>query len=343
MQNFDIKNLAPSVGWFNVMTYDLHGTWDAGDPWIGNVVAAHTNLTEIDEAMNLLWRNQIDPSKVTMGLGFYGRSFTLSNPSCSSPGCGFSAGGNAGTCTATVGILSYDEIVDIVASGATVTYDTAAAVEIATFGGNQWVSYDDSKSLAAEIKYANQHCLGGTMAWAVDLDKGGNAASALSSSTGLEKRSATSPSLSDPVSQCQWTSCINPDETCVGHGDKDGDCVPGCPDGTTVSTSLMGTQTCPGTNEYRLFCCPNNNRPTCNTAKGTSTASCNGKCNSDQVQVGSDSSGCLTGANAVCCDRSNSLVAQSQCSKWTSTSDFVPRQAVSRLMIILRLDFLPAQ
>ena len=27
MQNFDIKALADIVDWFNVMTYDLHGTW----------------------------------------------------------------------------------------------------------------------------------------------------------------------------------------------------------------------------------------------------------------------------------------------------------------------------
>ena len=27
MQNFDIKSIEPIVNWFNVMTYDLHGTW----------------------------------------------------------------------------------------------------------------------------------------------------------------------------------------------------------------------------------------------------------------------------------------------------------------------------
>lgn len=74
MRNFDIVNLEPYVDWFNVMTYDLHGTWDSTDVWIGAIVQAHTNLTEIDQAMQLLWRNNIDPSKVTMGLGFYGRS-----------------------------------------------------------------------------------------------------------------------------------------------------------------------------------------------------------------------------------------------------------------------------
>ena len=49
MRNFDIVKLQPLVDWFNVMTYDLHGTWDSTDPYIGAVVNSHTNLTEIDQ------------------------------------------------------------------------------------------------------------------------------------------------------------------------------------------------------------------------------------------------------------------------------------------------------
>jgi chitinase len=69
--------MEPILDWFNVMTYDLHGTWDAGVKSIGNIVQAHTNLTEINLALQLLWRNNIDPAKVNMGLGFYGRSTYL--------------------------------------------------------------------------------------------------------------------------------------------------------------------------------------------------------------------------------------------------------------------------
>jgi chitinase len=74
MRNFDIVNLSKHVDWFNLMSYDLHGTWDSTDAFIGAIINAHTNLTEIDLAMQLLWRNQIDPSQVNLGLGFYGRS-----------------------------------------------------------------------------------------------------------------------------------------------------------------------------------------------------------------------------------------------------------------------------
>lgn len=36
--------------------------------------------------------------------------------------------------------------------------------------GDQWVGYDDSETLKMKMDFANKHCLGGTMVWAVDLD-----------------------------------------------------------------------------------------------------------------------------------------------------------------------------
>lgn len=72
-----------------MMTYDLHNVWDGDYPYIGKVVGAHTNLTEIATAMDLLWRNNVDPSKIVMGIGFYGRSFTLKDNICIEPGCPF--------------------------------------------------------------------------------------------------------------------------------------------------------------------------------------------------------------------------------------------------------------
>lgn len=102
---------------------------------------AHTNLTEIDLALDLYWRNQIPPSKIVLGLGFYGRSFELEDPNCFQPGCAFSGAGAAGPCTASPGILSYKEITDILAqTGATPFYDDVAAVNYLVYGGNNWIS-----------------------------------------------------------------------------------------------------------------------------------------------------------------------------------------------------------
>jgi chitinase len=106
MRHFDIKRSVAAVDWVNLMSYDLHGVWDRENP-IGNQVLGHSNLTEIDLALDLLWRNDVPPDKVVLGTGFYGRTFELEDTGCWEPGCPFSGPGEAGECTGTAGFLSY--------------------------------------------------------------------------------------------------------------------------------------------------------------------------------------------------------------------------------------------
>lgn len=130
------------------LSYDLHGFWDRLNP-IGAIVHGHTNLTEIQLAAELLWRVGISPAKVVMGTGFYGRSFTLSDPSCAEPGCSFGGLSNAGPCTGEGGILGYFEIQDILGNGgdsggltrrdSTPVWDKEAAVKYVQYDTDQWV------------------------------------------------------------------------------------------------------------------------------------------------------------------------------------------------------------
>ncbi|KXJ88347.1 chitinase [Microdochium bolleyi] len=173
LRGFDIVGLEPHVDFFNVMTYDIHGTWDSTVRSMGPYAFAHTNLTEIDLGLELLWRNNINPARVNMGLGFYGRSFTMKDPGCVHAGCEFTEGAKGGECTGTPGVLSAAEIVKILKRpDAKMTLDTAAAVQIVTWDTNQWVSWDDQVTLKMKQDFANRRCLGGTMVWAIDLDDG---------------------------------------------------------------------------------------------------------------------------------------------------------------------------
>lgn len=319
LQHFDIVNIEPIIDWFNVMTYDLHGTWDSTDPYIGPYVYAHTNLTEIDQTMDLLWRNNIDPKKVTMGLGFYGRSFTLETPSCTAPGCGFSSGGNPGQCTQNSGTLSYPEIQSIIAAGgATVTLDQAAAVKQVVWDTNQWVSYDDAQTFQMKQQYANSKCLGGTMVWASSLDSSnGSAASALSVTTGLQKKAISQAARGslDTLSSCVWSecgaSCPSGTGAVAGGGSH--------PQNSNVGIWQTG---CSG-KSTRTYCCPNDNKPTC-TWRGTAPF-CNGKCHSGEVQVATDWNGggedCITGHKALCCTSNAADAANAACN-WIGSAPF---------------------
>lgn len=170
LRHFDLKAMMEYVDWVNLMSYDLHGIWDSENP-IGNQILAHTNLTEIDLALDLFWRVDVDPSSIVLGIGFYGRTFQLSSGSCWKPGCPFEGPGAGGRCTATPGILSYMEIMELLEnSGATAHLDEEAAVQYLVYADNSWVSYDDATTFAAKIDYAKRIGLSGLMIWAIDLD-----------------------------------------------------------------------------------------------------------------------------------------------------------------------------
>ncbi|KAL5045879.1 hypothetical protein BDW71DRAFT_207868 [Aspergillus fruticulosus] len=199
LQYFDIAKIAETIDWFNFMSYDIYGTWDATIASIGSYVYASTNLTMIESGLQLLWHNNISSSQVNLGLGYYGRTcilsfagYTLEDPSCVEPGCAFTAGGNPGPCTQTEGMLSYDEIMDIIddpSRNPMVWLDSAAAVKIAVYDDNQWVAYDDAETLQMKLDFANSECMGGVFAWAVDEDNTGD----------LSGTMARSPRISEPT------------------------------------------------------------------------------------------------------------------------------------------------
>ncbi|KAJ6632582.1 glycoside hydrolase superfamily, partial [Mycena sp. CBHHK59/15] len=173
MQNFDIPKLLQYADWVNVMTYDLHGTWDQIDVWIGPYLLAHTNITEMEQTLDLMWRQNIPSDRVVLGIGFYGRSFTVSDPHCTTPGytCTFSGGGNPGLCTQSSGTLSYSEIMDIIASkNLKGTLDPVSGAKYVTWDTNQWVSYDDPETFEIKLNFADKNCLGGVMIWSADQD-----------------------------------------------------------------------------------------------------------------------------------------------------------------------------
>ncbi|KAL2825862.1 glycoside hydrolase superfamily [Aspergillus pseudoustus] len=123
----------PSSYWY-LKGYDIHGTWDGNSPWTKSVVQPHTNLSEISEGLDLLWRNKIDPHKVILGEAFYGRSFTLADPTCDD-----APGGGPGECTDTMGILSDAEIQKIIRQhDLTPVLDKQAGVKYIVWDNNQW-------------------------------------------------------------------------------------------------------------------------------------------------------------------------------------------------------------
>lgn len=221
--------------------------------------------------MDLLWRNNIDPSKVVMGLGFYGRSFTLSDPSCTHAGCPFSGGGNPGQCSSTSGILLDSEIKSIIAAGASPSLDSDAAVKQIVWDNDQWVSYDDQDTFKMKLDWANGKCLGGTMIWAVSGDDANATSSqALGDTTGLlQKKSiwgGSTPQV-ESISECVWGDCAAPDKvTCPAN-------LAAATNGKGKSSSNAAIYSgCPK-GQVRNYCCPKDDVPVCHWVRNLAPTS----------------------------------------------------------------------
>ncbi|KAI9923857.1 hypothetical protein MW887_008162 [Aspergillus wentii] len=310
---FDVSALTPHIDSFNLMAYDLHGTWDRNNP-IGNYVYAHTNLTEIDLALDLFWRNDVPSGKINLGLAFYGRTFELNSTSCDEAGCPFKGPGPKGECTNTKGILSYTEILHEmdeagVSIGQGITYDEDAAVYYFNYGkgGKNWMSFDDSVSFKAKIDLANQRGLGGMYIWALDQDD--SSLHALKAVTG--KNYVPTPSPEEgfgafDMNDCYITdcgeSCSHGDTTMVRlNEDENGN---GCSEGFTGDSqqrSSPDSSTCKWRGEPNYF--------------GVCHANCEiGEVTMAQDDFGGSGSHCDTGGQkAWCCPATNGQKAIQHC------------------------------
>ncbi|RAH72481.1 uncharacterized protein BO66DRAFT_436148 [Aspergillus aculeatinus CBS 121060] len=285
---FDIGPMVDAADFVTFMTYDLHGIWDQ-DSTIGKRVLAHTNLTEITEALDLLWRNGVPAAKVNLGLAFYARTYTLTERNCIMPGCPFEGGGEAGPCTKQSGILSYSEIANLLATqDVTPVYDKEAAVKWIVWGSKNWASYDDHQTLQDKIHYADKHGLGGLAIWAIDQDdRSWNALRAVLYPRDL----GSQKTLGGHVAYWERRVAATCETTHCGGS---------CPAGYIELTTLKCVE-----DDERLqrVCCPIESTPDPKTCTWRGTPSfCNGQCHGGEVALASRGRPyCKDGRQFYCC------------------------------------------
>jgi chitinase len=171
LSTFDLIAMQPYLDFFNFMAYDIHGPWEATT--LGADARPQASILDIEDRIVPLWFDGIDPSKVNLGLPYYGRGYALSNTSCTDVGCPYSGLSNAGACTNSPGILSLKEIQDLIKQKhLTPKLIPDQFQKEVTWDGNQWIAYDDAETLAMKEIWANEHCLGGTVAWSLDFIAG---------------------------------------------------------------------------------------------------------------------------------------------------------------------------
>lgn len=174
--SYDIPNVANNVDFINLMTYDLHGFWDGITGNNAPLYAGSADITSYQKQLNVdsivkYWIAQGAPKdKLIVGIPLYGKSFTLTNSANYGVGAPVSGAGNAGNFIAEGGFLPYNEICYNIKNSVFARYwDNTQKVPYAV-GGNQWVGYDDSESIAYKINYIKDNNLGGAMFWSIETE-----------------------------------------------------------------------------------------------------------------------------------------------------------------------------
>ncbi|MZE74360.1 glycoside hydrolase family 18 protein, partial [Streptomyces sp. SID5789] len=160
----DYAGAAQYVDWYNPMTYDFFGAWDATGP-----TAPHSPLTSYSGIPKADYHSSatiaklkglgVPASKLLLGLGFYGRGWT--GVTQSEPG-GTATGPAKGTYEN--GIEDYKVLKTSCPATGTVAGTAYAKC------GSDWWSYDTPQTIATKMSYKNEQGLGGTFFWELSGD-----------------------------------------------------------------------------------------------------------------------------------------------------------------------------
>nr|CAD7445392.1 unnamed protein product [Timema bartmani] len=156
------------------MAYDFHGKWERETGHNAPLYAPSTDSEwrkqlSVDHAANMWVKMGAPKDKLVIGMPTYGRTFTLSNPEVFRVNAPASGGGKAGDYTKEGGFLAYYEVCDMLRNGASYIWDEEMKVPYAV-QGDQWVGFDDERSIRNKMKWIKDGGFGGAMVWTVDMD-----------------------------------------------------------------------------------------------------------------------------------------------------------------------------
>lgn len=182
-RGFDVKNIIKLVDWIGVMSYDFFGAWESKwGAFVGpNAPLYHSAPPGYSGKLNVDWaikqyacNGDKQPNKIIMGVPFYGRWWYKTVAGAHSNDFPLFRTAELHSNGAYGGSAAYWELldewkIDDDRSAYEKHWDDRSKTPWAV-KNDLVVSYDDEKSIAAKIQYANAHNLGGVMVWAVDQD-----------------------------------------------------------------------------------------------------------------------------------------------------------------------------
>lgn len=137
------------------MAYDYHGAFENFVGHYAPLYGSHLDDTDERKTLNVAaglqyWLDEgADPSKINLGLGTYGRGFSLANTSNTDLYAQTWGGSEAGPYTREMGVIGYNEVCELHSEWDYFWDDEQQVPHIVN--GNQWIGFDDAKSLQAKV------------------------------------------------------------------------------------------------------------------------------------------------------------------------------------------------
>lgn len=175
---YDIGQVSKYLDLINLMAYDYHGGWETKTGH--NAPLFHSpqhdkgdeRLLNVNWSVNYWLQQGASPEKLMLGVGSYGRSFTLDKATVNGINAPANQKGQAGPYTREPGSLGYNEICESFQrqpNSWTIVRDPDYLAPYA-YNDRQWVGYDDMESLALKAQFAKSMGLGGMMMWSIETD-----------------------------------------------------------------------------------------------------------------------------------------------------------------------------
>jgi len=164
-KGYNLTALKSGVDYFNIMAYDLNGSWSS-------TIGAHTNINTIMQSMNYFLEAGVPSHQLVLGLALHGRTYVLEDMMCNYSGCPFENSGPGG-CAGELNDMPYFTIQrDYIQTGEYdryVPHNSTTGSAVLIVDGNIWIDFDSEETLRLKINFAEQACLGGIMWWAIDM------------------------------------------------------------------------------------------------------------------------------------------------------------------------------
>ena len=167
LQRYDYGRLNSLLDYYNMMTYDLEGSWSETT---GHNSALYSNPNKPNQlswnsTYELLKNTGIQLSKVNFGIGFYGRGVNTTTPAGIDVPIERSNSLDLDNFSPFEGSPYYSYIIKKTSDWDS-HWDDIAKVPFLT-KQNYFLSYDNPKSVSLKTKYVNEKKLGGVIVWGI--------------------------------------------------------------------------------------------------------------------------------------------------------------------------------